>query len=105
MPATEGDAVALRPLADVFAIATAKLIPLAVNVIDDVALFRPSRFDRRASHFSDFRGREDCTAFEGAATHGDSHRRRPQSRKDAHRADSHQSLSAHPHRRVLHYSA
>ena len=39
MPVTDRDAVALRPFANVLAIAAAKLIPLAVDVVDDVALF------------------------------------------------------------------
>jgi hypothetical protein len=67
MPLTEGDAVALRPFADVLAIAAAKLIPLAVNVVDDVALFRPSCFDRGGRDFSKFGQNEGHPAFKGAA--------------------------------------
>jgi hypothetical protein len=54
MPLTEGDAVALRPFADVLAIAAAELIPLVVDVVDDVALFRPFCLDGSSRHFSNF---------------------------------------------------
>ena len=98
MPVTDGDAVALRPLADVFAIAAAKLIPLAVDVVDDVTLFRPSCFDRGGRHISNFRRSKSCTAFKGAASQSDRLRRHPENRYDAGPTRGHQNSSAHPHR-------
>jgi hypothetical protein len=72
MSVTEGDAVALRPFANVLAIAPTKLIPLAVNVVDDVALFGPSCFNRGGRDFSNLGRSESRAAFEGAAdkSHG-----------------------------------
>jgi hypothetical protein len=67
MPATDRDTVALRPFADVLAIAAAKLIPLAVDVVDDVALFRPFCLDGGSRHFSNFGRNEGCATFKGAA--------------------------------------
>ena len=55
--------LAPRPLADVFAIAAAQLVALVVNVIDDVALFRPSRFDRRSGNIAYLRWREAPAAL------------------------------------------
>jgi len=98
MPVTDGDAVTLRPFADVFAIAAAKLITLAVDVVDDVTLFRPSCFDRGGRHISNFRRSESCAAFKGAARQSDRLRRHPKNRYDAGSTHGHQNLSANPHR-------
>ena len=63
MPVTNRIAFALRPCADVLAIAAAKLIMLAVNVVDNVALFRSSCFDCGGRHFANFRRCEGCAAL------------------------------------------
>src|SRR5271166_4176144 len=97
MSVTEGDTVALRPFADVLAIAAAKLIVLAVDVVHDVALFRPSCFDRSARDFSNFARSEGRAAFKGAASKSYGRPRCPED-QDAYRAYGHQNLSAKLHR-------
>src|SRR5271166_4533706 len=62
--------VALRPFADVLAIAAAELIPLAVDVVDDVALFRAFCLDGASRHFSNFSRNEGYATFKGAARCG-----------------------------------
>src|SRR5271165_625388 len=101
MRVTYGDAFALRPFADVLAIAAAKLIPLAVNMIDDVALFRSSCFDCGRRDFSNFGRSEGRAAFKGAACESYGQSRRPENRKDAYGAYGHQTLSVKPHSRAL----
>ena len=91
-------AIALRPLADVFAIAAAKLVALAVNVVDDVTLFRPSRLDCSGRHFSNFGRSEGYAAFQGAARKSYGYRRRPKNRHDANQGRDRESLSANVHR-------
>jgi hypothetical protein len=98
MPVTYRDPVALRPLANVFAITTTELITLAVNVVDDVALFRPLCFDRGGRDFSNFERSEGRAAFKGAAGKSLGRSRRPEDRHDAHSAYGHQNLSAKLHR-------
>ena len=80
MSVTERDAVALRPFADVLAIAAAKLIVLAVDVVHDVALFRPSCFDRGGRDFSNFGRSEGRSAFKSAASKSYGQPRRPEDR-------------------------
>ena len=53
--------------ADVAAAAT-KLISLAVNVVDDVALFRSSAFNRSGPDFSNLGRSEGSPAFKCAAS-------------------------------------
>jgi hypothetical protein len=52
MSAPKGNALALRPFTDILAIAAAQL---ALDMVDDVALFRLSCFDRNGRRFSNFR--------------------------------------------------
>ena len=101
MPVTDRDAVALRPFADVLAIAAAKLIPLAVDVVDDVALFRPFCLDGGSGHFSNFGRSEGRAAFEGAAGESYGQTRRAKDRHYANQARDRQSLSAYAHRIAL----
>jgi hypothetical protein len=80
MSVSEGDTVALRPFADILAIAAAELVPLAVDVVDDVALFRSSGFDRCGRHFSNVSRNEGYATFKSAAGKSCGHRRRHENR-------------------------
>ena len=82
MPMTEGYAVALRPFADVFAIAAAELIPSTVDVVDDVAFFRPFCFDCGSRHFANFRRSKHRATLKGATGEGCGHCRQPKNRYD-----------------------
>jgi len=55
--------LALRPFADVFAIAAAQFVALVVNMIDDVALFGAARFDRRSANIAYLQWREAPAAL------------------------------------------
>jgi hypothetical protein len=97
MRVTDGDAIAPGPLADVLAIAAAKLIALAIDVVDDVALFGTARFDRGGRHFSNFNRGEGYAALQGATRQSDGQRRRPQDPHGADRGDGCQNRSIRAH--------
>ncbi len=94
MPVIYRDALALRPFADVLVVTAAKLIPLAVNVVDDVALFRSSCFDCGGRDLSNFGRSKGRAALKGVACKGYGYSPHPDNCKDPHGAYWRQDLSA-----------
>ncbi len=97
MPMAEGYAVAPRPFADILAIAAAELVTLTVDVVDDIAFFRPFCLDCGSRDLANFRRNKHRAALKGSAGEGCGHCRQPKNRYDGDCANGHQRLPANPH--------